>query len=105
MTGHYGRPLSRPWQLCHECLLFNSVCPTVPFPQTAAAASAPLTWLGYDITKHRVLEKKNTHTQGQGKGQGVHRLCGEGGWEQRIPSSLKRLEGEPVVVSWVWLAL
>lgn len=82
------------------------MCPSVPFPPVAAAASAPLTWLGYDITKHTVLKKKNKPTP---RAKGKVRVCtgfgGEGGWKQGIPSSLKRLEGEPVVVSWVWLPL
>lgn len=70
MTGHYGSPLSRPWKLCHVCLLFKPMCPSVPFLR--------LLQLPQHLT-HGWAMTSQTHTQGQGKGQGVHRLWGEGG--------------------------
>lgn len=52
------------------------MCPSVPFPQTAAAASAPLTWLGYDITKHTVLKKKTNPHPGPRERSGCAQALG-----------------------------
>lgn len=60
------------------CLLFKPMCPSVPFPQTAATASAPHTWLGYDITKHTVLKKKKNKPTPRAKGK-VRVYTGFGG--------------------------
>lgn len=64
-------PIVPPQETMPRVYFSKPVCPSVPFSQAAAVAGAPLTWLGYDITKQS-LEK--THTQGQGKGWGLQVL-------------------------------